>query len=132
MGIKTGWHLLGLLSLAVCGLGRADTLPAARATVEAAILDPRRPDDQVKLDATRKPEVSVLFSEAKRPHCGRDVRQRLLYENPEPGSRSDGPCLRLHTNRADRALLAAGNRRHTGDCARFELPERNPAHRFTR
>lgn len=65
MDIKTGWHLIGLLSLAVCGLGRADTVPPTRVIVEAAILDPRRPDDQVKLDATRKPAISVLFSEVK-------------------------------------------------------------------
>ena len=65
MDIKTGWRLIGLLSLAVCGVGRAETLPPARAIVEAAISDPRRPDDQVKLDATRKPAASILFSEAK-------------------------------------------------------------------
>jgi predicted methyltransferase len=65
MDIKTGWHLIGLLSLAVCGAARADTVPPTRAIVEAAIADPRRPDDQVKLDTTRKPAISVLFSEAK-------------------------------------------------------------------
>jgi predicted methyltransferase len=65
MGIKTGWYLMGLLSLGVCGVGRTDTVPAARVIVEAAISDPRRPDDQVELDATRKPAISVLFSEAK-------------------------------------------------------------------
>jgi predicted methyltransferase len=65
MDIKTGWYLVGLLSLAACGVGRADTVPPARVIVEAAISDPRRPYDQVKLDATRKPVVSVLFSEAK-------------------------------------------------------------------
>jgi predicted methyltransferase len=65
MGIKTGWYLMGLLSLGVCGVGRTDTVPATRVIVEAAISDPRRPDDQVKLDATRKPAISVVFSEAK-------------------------------------------------------------------
>ena len=65
MDIKTGWYLIGLLSLEVYGVGRADTVPVIPATVEAAISDPRRPDDQVKLDATRKPAISVLFSEAK-------------------------------------------------------------------
>jgi predicted methyltransferase len=34
-------------------------------SVEAAISDPRRPADQVKLDATRKPAASILFSRAK-------------------------------------------------------------------
>jgi predicted methyltransferase len=65
MYIKTGWYLMGLISLAMCGVGRADSILATRAIVEAAISDPRRPDDQVKLDATRKPAVSVQFSEAK-------------------------------------------------------------------
>jgi predicted methyltransferase len=65
MGVRTGWYLMGLVSLAACGIGRTDTVPATRVTVEAAISDPRRPDDQVKLDATRKPAISVLFSEAK-------------------------------------------------------------------
>jgi predicted methyltransferase len=65
MDIKSGWCLIGLLSVTVCSAGRADTVPLTRAVVEAAILDPRRPDDQVELDATRKPAISVLFSEAK-------------------------------------------------------------------
>jgi predicted methyltransferase len=65
MDIKTSRCLIGLLSVMTCNVGRADTLPLTRTTVDAAILDPRRPDDQVKLDATRKPAISVLFSEAK-------------------------------------------------------------------
>ena len=65
MGIKPGWYLMGLMSLAPCSEGRADAASSAHAVVEAAVSDPRRPDEQVKLDATRKPAVSVLFSEAK-------------------------------------------------------------------
>ena len=65
MDIKTGWSLMGLVALTVCGIGRADTVRLMPAIVEAAILDPRRPYDQVKLDAARKPAISVLFSEAK-------------------------------------------------------------------
>jgi predicted methyltransferase len=65
MNIETGWYLIGLLSLSVCNAGRADTVPLTPVLVEAAISDPRRPDDQVKLDVTRKPALSVLFSEAK-------------------------------------------------------------------
>jgi predicted methyltransferase len=65
MDIKIGWCLMGLISLTVCGAGRADSMLPMRAIVEAAISDPRRPDDQVKLDATRKPAISVLFSQAK-------------------------------------------------------------------
>jgi predicted methyltransferase len=65
MDIKTGSYLMGLVSLAMCSLGQADNMPPTRVAVEAAISDPRRPEDQVKLDATRKPAVSLLFSQAK-------------------------------------------------------------------
>src|ERR1700733_11342760 len=65
MDIKTGWCLIGLVSAAVCSAGRGDTMPLTRAIVEGARLAPPRPDDQVKLDATRKPAISVLFSQAK-------------------------------------------------------------------
>jgi predicted methyltransferase len=65
MDIKTSSCLLGLLSVMVCSIGRADTVPLTHTIVDAAILDPRRPDDQVKFDAARKPAISVLFSEAK-------------------------------------------------------------------
>jgi predicted methyltransferase len=63
--IKTGWCLTAFLSLSVCSAGQADTVLPTPAIVEAAISDPRRPDDQVKLDVNRKPALSVLFSEAK-------------------------------------------------------------------
>jgi predicted methyltransferase len=63
--IEAGWYLIALLSLSVCSVGRADTVPITPVIVQAAISDPRRPDDQVKLDVTRKPVLSVLFSEAK-------------------------------------------------------------------
>jgi predicted methyltransferase len=91
MYIKTGWYLIGLLSLTVCSVGRADTVPLTRVIVEAAILDPRRPDDQVKLDATRKPAISVLFSEAKAGDRIADVMSgngyftRILSEVVGPG-----------------------------------------------
>ena len=65
MDIETGWYLAALLSLSACGVGRTDTVPLTPAIIEAAISDPRRPVDQVKLDMTRKPALSVLFSEAK-------------------------------------------------------------------
>lgn len=65
MDIKTSWHLVGLIGLVLCGVGEADIVVPTRAIVEAAVADPRRPDDQVKLDATRKPAISVQFSEAK-------------------------------------------------------------------
>jgi predicted methyltransferase len=65
MDIASGWHLIALLSLLVCSVGRAASVPLTPVIVEAAISDPRRPGDQVKLDLTRKPALSVLFSEAK-------------------------------------------------------------------
>ena len=64
MDIKASW-LVALLSLSVCSVGRPDTVPLTPLIVEAAIADSRRPDDQVKLDANRKPATSVVFSEVK-------------------------------------------------------------------
>jgi predicted methyltransferase len=63
MDIKTGWYLMSLL--VVCGVAQAGTVPPTRVLIKAAIADPRRPADQVKLDATRKPAASILFSQAK-------------------------------------------------------------------
>jgi predicted methyltransferase len=65
MDIKTGCCIAGLLSLSVGGLVRADAAPPSRGIIEEAILDPRRPRDQVKLDVTRKPADSLLFSGVK-------------------------------------------------------------------
>jgi predicted methyltransferase len=65
MDTETGWCLIALLTLSVCSVGRADTVPLTPVIIQAAISDPRRPGDQVKLDLTRKPVLSVLFSEAK-------------------------------------------------------------------
>jgi predicted methyltransferase len=64
MDIKTGWYLVSLLSLAVCAEGQTEAVPPTR-VIAAAIADPRRPAEQVKLDVTRKPAVSILFSQAK-------------------------------------------------------------------
>src|ERR1700683_2061492 len=65
MVIKSGWPLVGLLSLSVYGAGWADTVVNVPASVAAAISDPRRPAEQVRLDATRKPAMTVAFAEAK-------------------------------------------------------------------
>jgi predicted methyltransferase len=65
MDIETGWYVMAILSLSVCSAGWADSVPLTPAIFETAISDPRRPDDQVKLDVARKPGLSVLFSEAK-------------------------------------------------------------------
>jgi predicted methyltransferase len=65
MFIRSGWHLVALFSLSVYGPGWADTISNDPAGVSAAISDPRRPAEQVKLDATRKPAMTVAFAEAK-------------------------------------------------------------------
>ena len=65
MVIKSGWRLVGLLSLSVYGAGLADTVTSMPASITAAIADPRRPAEQVKIDATRKPAMTVVFSEAR-------------------------------------------------------------------
>ena len=65
MDTEAGWYVIALLSLSVGSVGRADIVPLTPVIVETAISDPRRPDDQVKLDVARKPALSVVFSEAK-------------------------------------------------------------------
>ncbi|HEY1314464.1 MAG TPA: hypothetical protein VGE92_11335 [Steroidobacteraceae bacterium] len=65
MQIEKRWYLTALLSLCVCSIGRADSVPLTPVTVAAAISDPRRPDDQVKLDVARRPAISLLFSGAR-------------------------------------------------------------------
>ena len=115
MDIKTGWYLIGLLSLEVYGVGRADTVPVIPATVEAAISDPRRPDDQVKLDATRKPAISVLFSEAKAGDRIVDVMA------------GNGYFTRILSD-----LVGSGGHIYAYNCPRFQLYKRNIAHWFAR
>jgi predicted methyltransferase len=65
MDIKPGLYLTGLLSLSVCTIGRTANEPLTPVAVDAAVSDPRRPEEQIKLDVTRKPALSVLFSAAK-------------------------------------------------------------------
>ena len=65
MGIRTGWHLAGLLSLAMCEVTGAQLVTRIPASVTAAIADPRRPAEQVSLDATRKPALAVAFARVK-------------------------------------------------------------------
>jgi len=65
MVVKSYWHLAGLLSVWVWGIGGADAVTGIPASVTAAISDPRRPAEQLKLDADRKPAMAVVFAEAK-------------------------------------------------------------------
>jgi predicted methyltransferase len=65
MVIRSGLHLVGLLILSVSAAGGADTVTRVSANVTAAVSDPRRPAEQVKLDATRKPAMTVAFAEVK-------------------------------------------------------------------
>jgi predicted methyltransferase len=48
--------------LACAGYASADNVPAS---VAAAISDPRRPPEQVRLDATRRPGLIVVFAQVK-------------------------------------------------------------------
>jgi predicted methyltransferase len=64
MDFNIGPYLIALLSLSVCPIGRTEHAPLT-VVVDAAVSDPRRPEEQVKLDVTRKPGLSVLFSGAK-------------------------------------------------------------------
>jgi predicted methyltransferase len=63
--VRSVMQLLGLLSLAMCGLGWAQTVARIPDSVIAAISDPRRPAEQVKQDATRKPALTVVFASVK-------------------------------------------------------------------
>jgi predicted methyltransferase len=65
MVIRSGLHLVGLLILSVSAAGGADTVTRVSANVTAAVSDPRRPAEQVKLDTSRKPALTVVFAEAK-------------------------------------------------------------------
>lgn len=65
MDLKAGLCLMAFLGLSVCTIGRTDNAPLTAVVVDAAVSDPRRPEEQVKLDVTRNPVPSVLFSGAK-------------------------------------------------------------------
>lgn len=65
MDVKTGLWLIGLLSLSGCPIGRTQEVQFAPVAVDEALSDPRRPEEQIKLDSARKPALSVVFSGAK-------------------------------------------------------------------
>jgi predicted methyltransferase len=55
-------RVLVLAVLACAGYASADNVPAS---VAAAISDPRRPAEQVRLDATRRPALVLAFAQVK-------------------------------------------------------------------
>jgi predicted methyltransferase len=66
MNITTGWLLVGFLSLSACGIDAlANAEVGVPAAVAAAISDPRRPADQIQLDAARKPALVTTFADMK-------------------------------------------------------------------
>jgi len=93
MDIKTGLYLIVLLNLSVCTSGRTYNAPLTPVAVDAAIADPRRPEEEIKLDVTRKPALSVLFSGAKAGYRVADVMSgngyftRILSDIVGPGGR---------------------------------------------
>jgi predicted methyltransferase len=56
---------MGLLSLVASTGGRSGQPALTPAAVDAAVADARRPQEQIMLDAARKPALSILFSHAK-------------------------------------------------------------------
>ena len=66
MVIKSVWHFVGSLTLLACAVaGSAGTVADIPAGITAAISDSRRPPEQIKLDATRRPALTVAFAEVK-------------------------------------------------------------------
>ena len=53
------------LCLPVCSFGRTAVTTTSAASVTSAIADPRRPAEQVKLDANRKPAATLAFAGVK-------------------------------------------------------------------
>jgi predicted methyltransferase len=63
MNIRAGWLFVGVLSASLCGMNAwADAATPVPRDVATALSDPRRPAEQVKLDATRKPDLVIPFS----------------------------------------------------------------------
>jgi predicted methyltransferase len=63
---KSAWLMIGLLNLAAqSGAVQSDVPTVIPVGIRSAIADPRRPADQVMLDAARKPALVVAFSGLK-------------------------------------------------------------------
>jgi predicted methyltransferase len=66
MILKSNWLLVGILGLLVLSIeALADMAPDISGGISAAISDPRRPAEQIKLDPTRKPAQVVAFAGLK-------------------------------------------------------------------
>jgi predicted methyltransferase len=61
----TGWFLVAVFSLSLASLDAAASTVQVQAAIATAIADPRRPPDQARLDATRKPGQLVAFAGLK-------------------------------------------------------------------
>ena len=63
---KTAWRLIGHMGLLLCAVtGWANATTPVPEGVASALSDPRRPPEQVELDATRKPAMTVAFAGVK-------------------------------------------------------------------
>jgi predicted methyltransferase len=66
MILKTPWVLVAAATLLVSSIdARADELATVPAAIAAAIADPRRPREQIELDANRKPAQVIAFANLK-------------------------------------------------------------------
>ena len=66
MAGKFTWRHPGHLALLLCGFsGWTNAATPIRQGIESALSDPRRPAEQVELDATRKPAMALAFAGVK-------------------------------------------------------------------
>jgi predicted methyltransferase len=66
MMIKEGWLFMGLLGVLLNATNTwADVTAPVAAEIAAALYDPRRPAEQIKLDGSRKPGSLIAFAGAK-------------------------------------------------------------------
>ena len=66
MVIKSVWYLVWLVALSMsANNASADTADGISESIRAAISDPRRPAEQIKLDATRRPALVIAFAGVK-------------------------------------------------------------------
>ena len=63
MVAASNWRHVGLLILLACSADASADKPPS--SIAAAIADPRRPAEQVRLDADRKPDLVIAFAQVK-------------------------------------------------------------------